>query len=79
MTHTPALEVQQVHVTLGGTQVLRGVTLSVPRGELVALIGPNGSGKTTLLRAILGLQSVDSGQIRILGAPVSASSLGRVG
>jgi len=79
MTHPPALEVQQVHVTLGGTPVLQGVTLSVPRGELVALIGPNGSGKTTLLRAILGLQSIDSGQIRILGAPVSVSSLARVG
>ena len=78
-TPTPALSVRNLRVTLGGLPVLRGVTLSVPQGELVALIGPNGSGKTTLLRAILGLQSVDSGEIRVLDQPLSPATLGRIG
>jgi iron complex transport system ATP-binding protein len=49
------IEVRDVSVTLDGTPVLREVTLSVPPGGRVCLIGPNGSGKTTLLRAIAGL------------------------
>lgn len=75
----PALTVRDLRVTLGGLPVLRGVNLSVPKGELVALIGPNGSGKTTLLRAILGLQTIDSGEIRIFDQPLSPATLARVG
>lgn len=75
----PAIEVQNLRVTLGTSEVLRGVTFSVPKGELVALIGPNGSGKTTLLRALLGLQPIDSGEIRIFGESVSSGVLRRIG
>jgi zinc transport system ATP-binding protein len=68
-----------VHVTLGGHPVLRGVNMRVPAGELVALIGPNGSGKTTLLRAILGLQSISAGEIRLFDKTDIRSALPRIG
>src|SRR4051794_20895241 len=51
---TPALvSVDELHVALGSSQVLRGLTTRIPRGQITALIGMNGSGKTTLLRALL--------------------------
>src|SRR5256885_15317626 len=62
-----AVEARDVHVAFDGQPVLSGVNLRVPRGQLVALIGPNGSGKTTLLRALLGLQQISAGQIRLFG------------
>ncbi len=61
------VEMRDVHVTLQSNPVLRGVTLKIPRGEIVALIGPNGSGKTTLLRCLLGLQRVDRGEVLLFG------------
>ncbi|GAA1695747.1 anchored repeat-type ABC transporter ATP-binding subunit [Microbacterium sediminicola] len=63
----PALDVHEVSVDLGGRRVLSDVSLSVTRGELVALLGPNGAGKTTLLRAILGVQPIATGQVRVEG------------
>lgn len=74
-----ALEVRGLRVTLGDTPVLRGVDFHVPRGQVVALIGPNGSGKTTLLRCLLGLQKPDAGDIRILGQRITPAALCRVG
>jgi zinc transport system ATP-binding protein len=74
-----ALEVRGLKVTLGDTPVLRGVDLHVPRGQIVALIGPNGSGKTTLLRCLLGLQQPSQGEVRIFGQKVTAEVLRRVG
>lgn len=74
-----AIEIRDARVRLGDTEVLRGVTMMVPRGRMVALIGPNGSGKTTLLRCLLGLQRLGSGEIRLLGEPVGPKVLARVG
>jgi phosphonate transport system ATP-binding protein len=51
----------------GTTEVLRGVGLAVPRGELCALIGANGTGKSTLLRCLLRLVEPDAGSVEILG------------
>lgn len=64
---------------MGDTEVLRGVNLTIPKGRIVALIGPNGSGKTTLLRCLLGLQRLGSGEVRILGQTVGPKVLSRVG
>ncbi|AJC55442.1 putative ABC transporter ATP-binding protein [Streptomyces sp. 769] len=55
----------------GAVHALRGVTCSVPRGELVALRGRSGSGKTTLLNLIGGLDTPDSGRISVDGTPLA--------
>jgi len=65
------LELERVDVHYGKNQVLRGVTLSVAAGEIVALIGANAAGKTTTLRATLGLKALTSGEIRFDGATIT--------
>jgi branched-chain amino acid transport system ATP-binding protein len=61
----PALEMRNVEVFYHRlSQVLRGVSLSVPEGSIVALLGPNGAGKTTALRAVSGLLDVHDGDLR---------------
>jgi branched-chain amino acid transport system permease protein len=64
-----ALECHDVWKAFGGIQALRGVSLTVGRGEIVGLVGPNGSGKTTLINVISGHYTVDRGRIT-LGATV---------
>ncbi|HMJ91760.1 MAG TPA: metal ABC transporter ATP-binding protein [Candidatus Acidoferrum sp.] len=74
-----AVDIHDLHVSFGGTPVLRGVNMRVPQGQLVALIGPNGSGKTTLLRCLLGLEKPSRGEIRIFGETHLRNVLPRVG
>jgi len=59
------LVVSDLHKRLGETDVLKGVSFQMDRGEVVALLGPSGSGKTTLLRAIAGLDHPDAGRITL--------------
>ncbi|MEF8827437.1 MAG: heme ABC transporter ATP-binding protein [Haloarcula sp.] len=61
----PVLSVADLSVSLGGTEILSDIDLTVEAGELVGLVGPNGAGKTTLLRAIRGTLAPDSGQVTI--------------
>lgn len=76
----PALEVAGVSRRLADRQVLRDVTLTVPRGALVAMAGPNGAGKTSLLRAVGGRLALDSGTIHIAGLDAAAARrAGRLG
>jgi branched-chain amino acid transport system ATP-binding protein len=65
------LEVHRLDAGYGGVNVLRGVSLSVPAGKIVALLGANGAGKTTLMRAITGLALVGGGAITFDGQPVT--------
>jgi zinc/manganese transport system ATP-binding protein len=65
------LLVEDVHVRLGGREVLRGVGFDVRAGEFTGLIGSNGAGKTTLFRVILGVQAASGGRVLIGGRPRS--------
>ena len=58
------LAVEQLHVSYGSVAALRGVSIEVAAGEIVAVIGPNGAGKSTLLRSIAGLTAPSRGAIR---------------
>jgi ABC-type Fe3+/spermidine/putrescine transport system ATPase subunit len=69
-----SIEVRDLVVRYGGVMAVRGVTFAVSAGEHVTLLGPSGCGKTTTLRAIAGLEKPASGEIRIGGEPVFASS-----
>ena len=64
------LQVSNIHSSYQKTVVLKGLDLTVEKGEIVALLGPSGCGKTTLLRAIAGLQNISAGEIRINGKTV---------
>jgi ABC-2 type transport system ATP-binding protein len=64
-----AVEVRDLRVKRGGKVVLPAVSLEIPVGSVTGLLGPSGCGKTTLLRAIVGVQRVESGEVRVLGDP----------
>jgi polar amino acid transport system ATP-binding protein len=71
------IALKDVHKSFGRNEVLKGISASVEAGEVVCIIGPSGSGKSTILRCINGLESYDSGDIRIEGISVdrNASSI----
>lgn len=69
----PALEIRDLHVRVGGQEILRGLTLSLRAGEVHAIMGPNGSGKSTLSYALAGREGyeITSGTIRYRGEDLS--------
>ena len=74
---TPVLELDQVRKVYAGTppvEPVRGVTLTITGGELVAMVGPSGSGKTTLLHLMAALDRPTSGVVRVAGQSLGALS-----
>ena len=65
-----AIELQRIVRTYGETLAVAGVSLAIPKGQFVALVGGSGSGKTTLLKTINGLVTPDSGDVSVHGADV---------
>lgn len=72
------LELNDVNVYYGGIQALRGVSLTIERGQIVTLIGANGAGKTTTLRAISGLVHPRTGTISLEGTEISRTSADQI-
>ena len=61
----PLISIDDIHKHFGNNHVLRGVSLDIEAGEVIAVIGKSGSGKSTLLRCINGLESIDGGRITV--------------
>ena len=77
---SPAVVVDGLRVIRGSREVLPGISLSVPRGQVIGLLGPSGGGKTTLLRSIVGVQIIAGGTVTVLGEPAGSPGLrSRVG
>ncbi len=70
-----SIAVDSLTVRRGGREVLHGVSLAVRPGCLTGLLGPSGCGKTTLMRAIVGVQAIASGEVRVLGKPAGSRAL----
>ena len=66
----PVIRIAALTKSFGSNQVLKGVSLDVGKGQVIAIIGPSGSGKTTLLRCINFLEEYDGGSIKIAGVEV---------
>jgi putative ABC transport system ATP-binding protein len=70
----PIVEIRDLHLSLvggsGPVNILRGVDLSVERGETIGIVGPSGAGKTTLLMALSGLERPSKGSIRVAGTEI---------
>jgi ABC-2 type transport system ATP-binding protein len=70
-----AVRIVELEVRRGGRTVLQDISLAVPVGQVVGLLGPSGSGKSTLIRSIVGVQIVHGGRVEALGLPAGSPSL----
>jgi len=71
---TPALQITDLTISLGGNEILSGVNATIEEGEFIGIFGPNGAGKTTLVRAIVGTLPPTRGSIEILGQTVGRAA-----
>jgi ABC-2 type transport system ATP-binding protein len=80
MTSVSAVAITNLHVARGGRRVLNAISCEIAVGSVTGLLGPSGCGKSTLMRAIVGVQVIKSGEIRVLGEPAGVPELrSRVG
>src|SRR5690606_39213398 len=64
-----ALNIRGLHKTFGATRALQDVDLTLPRGEILALLGQNGAGKSTLVKILAGVVAADGGEVVLNGKP----------
>jgi len=76
-TSKPMTVASDIHKSFGTLQVLKGVSLSLNKGDVTAVIGPSGSGKSTLLRCLNHLEVIDSGEISVGGELLATTENGR--
>ena len=76
-TSADAIVIEHLRVERGGRRVLTDLTLTVPSGQVVGLLGPSGGGKSTLMRAIVGVQVVAGGTVTVLGQSAGSPGLRR--
>jgi D-xylose transport system ATP-binding protein len=74
MTHDNAVELINITKKFGGVEALRGVTMTIKKGAVTAIVGDNGAGKSTLIKCLSGLHTPTSGDIRVNGKDVRISS-----
>jgi phospholipid/cholesterol/gamma-HCH transport system ATP-binding protein len=77
--NAPAIAVESLHKSFGSQRVLNAISLSVNRGETLAVLGRSGTGKSVLLRLIIGLEKPDSGSVRIHGQDITGLGLDQLG
>jgi ABC-2 type transport system ATP-binding protein len=70
-----AIEIDRLDVRRGGRPVIHGLSASLPVGAVAGLLGPTGCGKTTLMRAVVGVQKVAGGSVRVLSRPAGSPAL----
>ena len=70
MSNSPVLEVRNVETFYGPIMAIRGVSLEVPEGQIVTILGANGAGKTTLLKTVSGVMDPEKGQILLNGEEI---------
>jgi len=75
----PVIAVDDLHKSFGSQKVLNGISLTVNRGETLAVLGRSGTGKSVLLRLIIGLEKPDSGSVRIHGQDIAGLALDQLG
>jgi polar amino acid transport system ATP-binding protein len=78
MTNTPLVVIDNLHKSFGHVEVIKGVSLSVSKGEVACIIGPSGSGKSTLIRCVNALVSFEIGSIKVLGIEVNDPKLDKL-
>jgi len=78
-SRAPVIAVENVYKSFAGHKVLNGISLHVNHGETLAVLGRSGTGKSVLLRLIIGLDTPDSGEIRIHGHSIAGLALDRMG
>lgn len=72
---TPAVEIKNLSVTLANQEILRDITVDLPQGHIIGLLGPSGAGKTTLIRTLVGRQRITDGSVQVLGQPAGSEAL----
>lgn len=75
MTNPDAVVIEGLRVRRGRHEVLDGLSLRIPRGQVTGLLGPSGCGKTTLMRSIVGVQRIHGGTVTVFGAPAGSRAL----
>ncbi len=78
-TVPPVLELRALTKRFGGRVALDGLSVAVPPGQVVGLLGPNGSGKTTAMRIVFGVIPADGGAVHYEGRPLDAATRRRFG
>ena len=71
------LEINDIHKSFGDLEILKGINISVEKGDVIAILGPSGSGKTTLLRCINFLETADSGTMTFDGETFDLSHVSK--
>lgn len=74
-----SVEISQIVKTFGSVRAVDDVSFAVEKGEIFGLLGPNGAGKTTLIRVILDIFKPDSGEVVVLGGPMTEAKKDRIG